>query len=630
MTQIFVNKLKGFIPAIDRRQSVERFVMEGENFLVNARGPYSTFGSRIVVYNRLVDPQYAQTFRIGTVIIFATSQGFYSYDDVVQQYFYNYILDTPATEEYPWSMAFVGNKYYFVKKGTNLIEYDPWTETWRNDIAFVPTNPHSVSTAGGRLTVVGESVMAWSEIDNGANLNPGEIDKGIGFQSLGIIGGGDVLGIFSVTSGVLTFTKNGVLRSELFQAGNLLTFRHYPLETRLQALNPYSIKNISLDEVIFLAKTGLYRTNGGEPESYQPLMSEYLRDKILPSFNQLLEDPTLIRLSYDSDKFLLFLSIAESTIPYNYNKAFVLYIPLDEWGIFNKTHTGFGEVDLTLETDEAYNFGYFAPNGFLHYFDRQAHVEVFDSNVTGTVLPHDYMFFVKEPGELISRYYNDIAIMSTEIHMTTTDENNFVLGSGLYEVVDKVTTESPLSTTEDWTPANEAGSPIIFTTNMSIATRLSERIWKSYTKIYDGLNSYIDVGLFRITNEEENNVFSAMQNLIISAEEGSSESIVDWELIDPEVTIDWELIDEVIVDWGESISDTVDYDITIIGSIDGFNLYKDQQQIPELVEETTKSKHFTCDNNGIYHIIKLEALIEGQSFQIETIDMDLEEAGVFF
>lgn len=620
MTQVPETRVKGLIPAIDRRQAQERYVMSGRNFLVNAKGPYSAFSSEDVTYHKIVNPEYVQTFRVGNNIIMFTSEGAFSYDDMAKRLTPLYVLDTPAIEEFPWSSALVGGLYYFVKKGSPLIQHNHTTNAWKEITAHIPPVPHGVANAGGRLVVVGEDLLSWSEISNGENLNPAEVDKGIGAQSLALIGGGDVLGVFPTANGVLTFTTKGIMRSELIQQV-LLTFNHYPLSGTLQAINPYVIVSTNDEEVIFLTKTGFYITRGDRPEVYQPLMSEYFRSTLLKEFGNQLSNPTLIRLTYNADFYWLIVSIATSEKPYDYDQGFVLYIPMDEWGVFNRSHTGFGEMSLNLQINEGFNFGYICARGCLHRFINDAKVETVNYDT------HD-LYFSQNPVEIAARLDNGGYIFGTDMRLSVLDETFFSV-AGLQERVSVEGVFSLETTVEDWTEAVET-SPIIFTTNMSMLTRLVEVVWRPYQRQFIGLDSSITVGPFRVTAGERHDELSLLLGLTIGTKATASDvtDIDDWQLSLIDIIDDWELGPEEIEDWGLGLLSSSEFDLTVTGSLDSYNIFEDQEENPELELETENSKYFTCYNNGIYHILKLETVEVGEFFELQILDLNLIPSGV--
>lgn len=374
-------RFEGLKPALDHRQRGQPAVLEGRNFMLNAEGPYSAFGAEFVTYQKLNNPEDVQTFRIGTFSVITQPTAFLRLDETSQHY-YPVVTFTDGGEVFPWKHAQVAFKHFFAKKGQDLVVYDEVSGEWSSVTPGsddVPVGCCSVATSAGRLVVQGSSVSAWSAIDNGLDLAPSTA-TGAGFQSLAIVGGGEPLGVYANDTGFISYTTHGVMRSEYVNASN--PFRHEPLSNRRHVpLNPYCVLDFEDDTHILLTKTGLYITAGKKPEPWQPLMSEYLTQDVLP-FRDLSIVP-VIRLTYNADRKWFFISIAENSEPTVYRRAFVLYIPMDEWGSFDRPHTAFGELRLEQNPDSGYNFGYVCPYArCLRNFSENPRVETYPSEET--------------------------------------------------------------------------------------------------------------------------------------------------------------------------------------------------------------------------------------------------------
>ncbi len=426
-----VRQFRGILPALDRRQPTDRFVLDGRNFLVDAAGPFAAFSTELITPEQIVNPEDAKTFRVGDEIFLFIADAVLRFDTISELYYPVFTFPLNTTN-FPWSQARVGGVHYFTKKGSNVFSYNPFTDTWVTLTAFVITTPHAVTSAGGRLVIMGIDDVQWSAIDNGSDLQT-DIEKGVGIQSLAIVGGGDPLAVLPTFDGFITYTSTGSMKSELVDAIN--PFRHFPLtgDKGLIPLSPYTVIEAANNEHILLSKIGFHITVGKVPEPFQALMGEFFRRKILPFFD--LTNETLIKLTFNSDRQWFIVSLAESEMAFNYTIAYVLYIPRDEWGLFNRAHVGFGELSISEGPFKGFNFGFFCAAGCLHKFVEFPHIEAHPDGGLGKELPanmHHFHSNFTPP----ARSENGVIFFTTLGQLETFDETVFTtLGTDLYEFI---------------------------------------------------------------------------------------------------------------------------------------------------------------------------------------------------
>ena len=65
-------QIRGLLSALDRRQPVDKFVLDGQNFLVDAEGPFAAFSSELITAAQIRNPENADTFRVGDEIFLFT------------------------------------------------------------------------------------------------------------------------------------------------------------------------------------------------------------------------------------------------------------------------------------------------------------------------------------------------------------------------------------------------------------------------------------------------------------------------------------------------------------------------------------------------------------------------------
>ncbi len=623
-------QFKGLLPALDRRQPTDRFVLTGQNFLVDAEGPYSAFGTQIITPAQIRNADQINTFRVGTESVIFTDKAVLKFN-TISGIFFPVVTYASNNTEFPWSQAIVGGVHYFAKKDSGIKRYNPFTDEWSTLTLNVITTPYAVSKAGGRLVILGESDVQWSAIDDGSDLAT-DIEKGVGIQSLAIVGGGVSLAVLPTFDGFITYTSTGLMKSELVDSIN--PFRHFPLtaDEGIIPLSQYSVIETANNEHVMLSKTGFYVTTGKVPQVFQPLMGEFFRRQILPKLD--ITKVSILRLTFEAERQWFIVSIAETEQNFRYTKAYVLYIPRDEWGLFNRSHVAFGELSITGETNKGFNFGYFCADGCMHNFVDFPQQEEHPNNVDADKLPTNFHYFTSDftPPTRNSPTEN---IMTSYIQLETFDETVFTVnGTDLYEYTEIGSFPSPA--TPDDIQQDSTLTEFVF--DLNAQSSLVELGWMQFTSIFGTIDAFIDVGLWRAqTEEDEPDEFTLINDVVIGMLEapGISE-FIDWLGFDPDVNEDWLNDNLDNEDWGVGIFTFTDYVATIIGSLDGYNQYQDQLEIMEertdivIAEEdetTGRARYFTCYNNGTYHIIRMEAFEIAESFHLKTIDIDPVPAG---
>lgn len=597
-----VNQIKGLVPALDRKQVGAPFVVDGRNFLVDAEGPHSAFGSQFLTYDRLVDSAFSQSLKLtNTLSVVFVSNAVLKYDVISQKYYSIFNFTPPTEDPYPWSHALVGGVHYFARHGMKLLQYFPLSETWNeldeNNTPGLAPDIYAITAVSGRLIIAADGLVQWSAIDNGANVVTSTA-TGAGAQSLAIVNNGRPLGIKATATGFTTYTTEGIMRSELIQSIN--PFRHDTLSVEHAPLSPWCITEIAKNAVVFLDRTGLYRTNGQAIEPWQSLMSEYFNLHILQNYDISLPDNSQIKLSYINEKQWFIISVSTTGQEGVYSWAYVLYLPRDEWGIFNAQHTTFGAFILTEGPEIGFNVGYVTPEGYVSLFIESPIKESQES------LP-DYRF-VQLDLEYPSCSEAGVICAAVEINITNYDKSIYTL-SGLYDAHPIITAGSPDTITAD---GDEVGSVV--------------------PRDFRSIDSYANIGIFRFDDQQNPDRFSYMSALAVGMKKGAGEEdFEDWNLPErSDIFEDWNVL-EGQEDWGSGILDTVQYSLAVQGTTDGYIQYEDQLEVPEEIsattEETVYSRYFTCYNMGIYHIINISAQLDGESFHIKYLEPALAPGG---
>jgi len=576
-----VNTFRGLLPAIDRRQVERPFVMDGKNFLVDAEGPFSAFGTEFASYTRIRADGNITTFRVEGQIFIFTNNAVLSYDFDSQLFQPEFVFTSQAKAVRRWYHAFVGGRYYFCKDGVGIIRYTPNTNIWEEVTGGnVVNDPMAIIESGGRLVVLGSDAIQWSKIGDGSNtgLQP-NIDNGAGLQDLAIIGGGKPLALGRVLDGFITYTTTGLLRSQLVQS--LIAFRHVPLSGVVHIpLSHTTFIEFDQNRHLFLTKSGFYSTQGDVPQQVFQLFSEFFRRDVFIDLN--IDIDGLFELHYNRDRQWLFVSIAEGEQPGVFTKAYVHYIPREEWGVFNCTHVGFGELSLAEDAQSNFNLGYICTSGCIHRFVSAFYQENAPNRI-------DYYHYHFQP-VFEAKNNNGVTRFPSVINISTIDKGLFPDASGFYK-----STKAVLDGTE----------------NTSL-----------YQRDLDTIDSEIEVGLFRLQGEDELDRFAHVLDVSVGTDAVIT-GIAEEDYIDDypdDVFVDY-ATGSGTEDWGFGLLSFVDYDVKVIGSRNGYEIYENQSITPLLLKEDGHVRFYTCDVAGIYHSVKLSATEKNKSFHLKTLEI---------
>lgn len=555
-------RLKGLIPALDNRQRGEKGILAGKNFMLDAEGPYSAFGTDLITYQKIANPKGNATFRVEDDIFHFTQGAVLAYDSNAG-YYYPVFTFTDSGDIFPWSHAVVGGVHYFARKGVGLLQYTPTTNVWSTlSGGSVPDGVVSVDKKADRLIVLGSTVVAWSAISDGSNLTT-DITTGAGFQALSLIGGGDPYAVKAVVDGFIVSTANGSMKGLLVSTE--IPFKFDPLDEEAHIpINPFCVVSFGTDRVLFLTKTGFVITQGRPPESWQPLMGEYFIQKVLPRIDLTLV--SVIALHYNHDRQWLFISVGSDTDPQVYTHAFGLYIPRDEWGRIDHIHTGFGELNIVEGSDSGFNFGYIGSDGCIHSFNDVNRVESIPVFTEIDMLRH-------LTHEIPGRYEGTTLVTATNMNLTSSDRNQY---------------QSIYGPEPDFTPTQAS------------------------------IDSFIDVGLFSFPEGRQAVEESVIHDITVGMNTSVEVTEEDWNELTGEE--DWNTLSGE-EDWGFNFQGAVQYDIDIIPTLDGINAFEDQTLNAVLIEEKGAVRYYdTGGSLAPYHIIRVKALSTDQSFHLKLLE----------
>lgn len=566
--------IKGLLPALDRRNIGQPFVVDGQNFLIDLKGPYAAFANRIFTYNQWFNPVYTQSFELdGGDAVYCTLGAIFRFDVVTQrlQLLFSFI---DAGIVYRWTMANVNGVYYFARSGINgVIVYNPLTSSWSLMTANVPFNPISVGQGSGRLVIISATFAVWSALGDGTNLTP-DLTTGAGFQPLSLMGGTGIM-CGETADGFMVWTTKGTMKCEYVYFLN--TFRIYPLDRSYTPINCFCVVPIEPGkEWLILDEKGFYSSTGQQYKEFEPIMGEYFNNTLLPTLD--LTNVQQVRMEYNQVLKNLYVSIASPLLNGQYAYAYVLYRSAAEWGIFNYFHYNFMEMAALSGVNKGYNWGFLGADLYFHYFVPDVFVELAP---TGTPIIYFYRMDLDTPIRIV----NGILIATADMHIHNEDETVYNT-AGLYQY-------------------NGANASTV------------------YLAPDNPLNSYIEVGLLRWAEQKYDDEIGEVTNVKLSVDDFPGTQIqIDYNNVPVGITIDYNNVPvEIDQDWGSGVLSSSIFNAIIIGTNDGTEPWIGNTETLTLSADEGNDKYFTCFNSGVFHIIRIEALVANTTFHLRLMEL---------
>lgn len=642
--------IKGYIPALDPKVINTPQVVTGRNFLMSLEGPYAGFSSLLLSHKPLRDSGEVQTFETDDGWVWCTDAGIYSYDEASSQFLPLYTF-TASTQDAPWSLAIVGGVNYYCRPGIGIIRYDPGSLVWSMLAhAELPLQPQYITLAYGRLIVVGTSRVAWSALDDGTDFTS-SLTTGVGSQGLSMVGGTGLV-VKAVSDGIIVFTTKGILKGQFTDIGS--TFRWDILSTQRRLLSAFCVATVvdgqsaetELNHVFLDSRAGLFLCKGGEPKAYQPLMGEYIVTKVYPQFRG--NAANYLRLHYSGVSRNLVLSIGNYGTPTaGYTSALVLYIPRDEWGLFNEAHLSFVDFRISSGTYYGDSWAYVCPEGLVHFMvpglgyrqaattGGSAHLWVPPAQVTGKYIGTTWQaassFRVSGVYELAfsgrpAGYFTlSNTTTAADPDISTVDQTGYSPSTGYYMSEDwllatgygdwgvEVGSEDYMAATALQVPSVGASAAGITYGRYSVLPISSE-----------GLNSAIEVGTFRLQENQYPDELSLMTNVAIGiSNNGSGAEQEDW-LASADVVEDWMVLSDQ-EDYGADFGSSAAYQVSILGYNDG-NVVNSSEPLT-LSHDTPSVEYYTCFNTAVFHRIRIEAISVNETFHLRYLELSGSVAG---
>ena len=646
MPRLPAPEVKGLVLGIDPKKLGGTVTVDGKNFIVDADGPRSAFGYTRT-YRNFKYNEFVKEITLGTKTFYFTHTADSSHCQVYTgawtQRQFQFQLQLPTRgltgdadkRKHPWTQALVGGIHYVAQPAFGIWAYDPVAQSWTDETAAIEsaiggsTVTYAVTQAAGRLIMLATGLVHWSAIDNGTDMLPSTV-TGAGFQSLALVGtpvlDSEYKGLIAVASGFLVMTQLGIMKSTIIDSIN--PFRHDPLSTEYVPFNQNCVVRISTAQYVFMTATGLWVTDGNTFEVWQPLMSEYLKDKIIPNLS--LNDIGQVQLHYDNIRQWFFLSYTITKITNFFTTAYALYVPRGEWGVFNQTHRAFVSVDEFGDASKL-SLAFIDAGGKLCLFsDTTDNLLLEMQTATATPDLQNEVFYAEELMQPDTVTVEGIPIVGSRGRIDASDAfHNYLAEYALDMPTYAGWYELYLSTDET---AGSAADDILdpAATDNYVAVQVtyshSETEVFSFGRqglVQESLNAFLDIGLFRITDESNSQQLTLITeaSIAMTGAEGSSEA-EDW-LNDytQDIIEDWLLVDDIVEDWGYAVQPASNFNLIGIGTLDGFIPYAEQETAFKLETESGGMKLFSGEVQGLYCIMRITAQQQAQSFHLKNLEL---------
>jgi hypothetical protein len=356
-TNVAIDGLESYQPAIDYRRSGRVGVIAGANFAWDASGVYSAYANRLVSTNASLglSPNLVQSLDLETDIHVAVNGKIWKFNPSsagspvgTWANIQNLAALVDANiENIPydfrkWTSAYLGgNRYacaynYGVYRVTNLTAPTPtYTRLTSGTIPGFPVDATpviAIAETNGRMVYLTATTVYWSAPNAPENLVPAL--GGAGFQVLAERIAGTPITITPTSGGAIIWTNTGGLVMEFI--GGDLVFRFWQLSTKTLPLSAFAITRMPNDDYAILTRLGLYLFNNlSQPSGITPLFNEFMRENLR-------NKPTAFgHLWYSITDNRLYVGIHYALAAFT--ETYALDIAIDRWGVFNETHIGFFE-----------------------------------------------------------------------------------------------------------------------------------------------------------------------------------------------------------------------------------------------------------------------------------------------
>lgn len=571
---IRVVDIQGLTPAIDARKQDSIRLISGDNIRFTADGIISDYGNEYLIEDPVFDPEYIQGARIrtrdGDRTFTLVQNAILEYNEDIGDFDVIYTFEDTTQSPYRWTWGFLNGFIFFCHPAPGIIWLSTRTQqTGRLQVPGLPENPLALTVDNGRLIVIDSSAFYWSAQSDGFNFVPSL--GGPGFQLINERVSGLPIMCVSFARGVLTLTSGGIMRSEF--TGDNAVYRHRAINTEYAPVNSFCIFKTIDDQVVYLDRRGFFASRGEFPQAFAPLWNEFLIDE-LELFR--LTEAENLRVEWDENNRLLYLSVSESDIPPRYDYAYVLYQPLDKWAHFAETHYGIFPINIGSTTERrGQYFGFCDSDGFVRWWGSQSHRQTRATDTTSNFVRKKVEYPVTRTREVTSE------IMPCAVRGSTISEINVDDITGYY-------TQDGLNL---------------------LAPNITD------------LGAKARLGLFRLTRGEYPDEVSEVTDITVGSVLSNDGQIpsVDYNTMPPGTSNEDYNTAVGAEDFGISTVSFVNFDFRVIASQDGRSAFS--TRTPQLSDFYLGQRYYAVNIVGVFFILEFSTSSAGQAFYIRDLEV---------
>jgi hypothetical protein len=571
---------EGLMPAIDPRKSDKVYALSGRNYVFDSFGPRSVFGNRFITPYPFGRPEHAEGARLrlrtGDRTFTFTSDAILEWNETLGGFrVIYYFNESIELFPYRWTYDYLSGIMFFCHPAVGILAYIVDSDLCQPlEGPGVPSEPIAIAVVSGRLAAIDERLYSWSAPGDGTKWTP-ELG-GAGFQEINARVPGYPIMVSAYARGAIVWTTGGVMRSEF--TGDAEVFRHRALVTEYRPINSYCTFRLDNDTIGFLDERGFFSTQGEAPRPLTPLFNEFLIDYVQRMNLKLGQN---IRVDFDDLTRRLFLSVSLSELNPLYEKAFVLYQPLDKWGTFDEEHYGILPALIKESSRRDDYFGFVDSTGRYRYWNGAGSREILPVDPT----LNSYYPPIQKP--VVQQLDGDAVILASTATFNTVPTAQYTQRAGYYGVV--------------------GTSPAV--SNVT------------------GLDASVSLGLVRAKSEISHDRMVEICQIMVGSilSDPSPDPIEDWAAI-PEGQSDEDYNAETGgEDFGVEDVTYVNHGLRIIGTNDGVTTW--QETNPIMFRYDRAVREFAGSCMGIWHIIELSATEIGEAFHVRFLELTAIDGG---
>lgn len=572
--------IQSWVPAYDPRRLPKTTVIGGRNFVHDVDGIRSAFGSVYADYNLFdnVARRKVQTLRVNDEFFYGTPAGLFRLNPDNAQLEPILILPIDVANWYwPWTMAFVGNVYYFAQYGIGLYQYNAVTRALAKISTPANDDVFGICASYSRLILLSSTLVAWSSLDDGTDFIP-SLTTGAGFQALSLVGQGPFR-VDPLDDGFVVCMKDGILKATNVAASYVFRFDAYTKDVKL--FSPNAAVLVPDLGLICLDRAGLRLiAAGAAPAIWEQDMGTFLKDNPIKDMDK--RKIGCVSMFYSQAARMLFISFAPNVREGALNSTYVYYVPSGKWGPMSYQHYGILETAQGLDMQDT--CGYVGIDGYVHAFSDIAYSETLFS---GGICFLDCQWRQDEEVIALDNVDTDgnvITLGFTELRSFDMDPTPFLAleGNALH--------------TQDIN-----GKPIPLYTDRN------------------QLFSTAEIGMFRFSQLIYVDETSMCYAVTVGLKEGDANlTFTDLNVEDDNVDLNTR---DGIDDQGD-ITDYQRFQLTLIDTDDGFTLQvQGEEPLTPFSVDGSSMTYSTQGFSSVYHKLRLDTVNVGDSFFIKTIEV---------